>query len=37
MQLADGLRLMKWIMRGVGTDFYAKKKKKTDRERDVAH
>lgn len=35
VQLADGLRLMKWIMRGVRAGFHAKKrrKKKTQRDR----
>lgn len=28
VQLADGLRLMKWIMRGARVGFHAKKRKK---------
>lgn len=33
VQLADGLRLMKWIMRGVRAGFHAKKRRKKTRER----
>lgn len=36
VQLADGLRLMKWIMRGARAGFHAKKRrKKTERETDL--
>lgn len=35
VQLADGLRLMKWIMRGARAGFHAKKREKNQRDRQL--